>query len=208
MKRTRRKWLISLPAFVFSAAAYAGGGPLGIDHQVKFDQSGVWSRHNQVALESLTLLTIGGGALWEGGDSRLGKTYWQAVDSAILATAGATAGKYVFERSRPSQTTDPNQWRQGSGHTSFPSGEVAFISSAVTPFVIEYGHDHPWVYALELLPAYDSIARVKAHAPWQSEVLAGWALGTAIGYYASTRDSPFVLSAMPHGIQVGFSKHW
>ena len=190
-----------------ASGAFAGGGPLGIDSQVKFDQSGIWARKNQVLLESATLITVVGGALWEGGDSRLGKTYWQAVDSAILATAGATAGKYAFGRVRPSRTADPSQWGK-SGNYSFPSGEVAFVSSAITPFVIEYGHDNPWVYALEVLPAYDSMARVKSRAHWQSDVLAGWALGTATGWYASKRDSPFMLSVMPHGVQMGLSKHW
>ncbi len=41
------------------------------------------------------------------------------------------------------------------------------VSSAiVTPIVLEYRHDHPIVYALELLPAYDAIARVKVHGHW------------------------------------------
>jgi undecaprenyl-diphosphatase len=29
---------------------------------------------------------------------------------------------------------------------------------------------------------YDAIARVKTHGHWQSDVIAGWALGTAGGY--------------------------
>ena len=199
---------ISLSLLFLSSNVQAGGGPLGIDKVVTFDQSGIWSRHNQVLLESLTFLTIAGGALWEGGESRLGKTYWQAVDSVVLSTALSTAGKYAFERSRPSQSSNPDLWRQGNGHYSFPSGEVTFIASAITPFVIEYGRDNPWVYALELLPAYDGIARVKSRAHWQTDVLAGWALGTATGYYASTRSSPFMLSVMPRAVHVGFSKKW
>jgi undecaprenyl-diphosphatase len=75
----------------------------------------------------------------------------------------------------------------------FPSGEVTTLASAVTPLVLEYGHDHPAVYALELLPAYDAIARVRSHAHWQSDVLAGWALGTAVGYYAHSRAKPFTV---------------
>jgi undecaprenyl-diphosphatase len=85
---------------------------------------------------------------------------------------------------------------------------VAEISGIVTPYVLAYGHDHPAVYALELLPAYDAVARLKVQAHWQSDVLAGWALGTATGYYAHQRATPFTLSVMPHAVQVGWKKHF
>ena len=67
------------------------------------------------------------------------------------------------------------------GGRSFPSGEVAEISGIVTPYVLEYGNDHPAVYALEVLPVYDAIARVRVQAHWQTDVIAGFALGTASG---------------------------
>ena len=117
--------------------------------------------------------------------------------------------KYTFSRSRPSQSSDPNQWFQGSGHESFPSGEVTVISAIVTPVVCEYGHDQPAVYALELLPVYDAIARVKVHGHWQSDVLAGFALGTTAGYFMHRRtQTPFVLNILPHGFYVGLSKQF
>ena len=78
------------------------------------------------------------------------------------------------------------------------------MSASVTPFVLEYRHDYPLVYALELLPLYDAIARVKVHAHWQSDVLAGWALGFGTGYLAHQQDSPWILRAMPGSVQVGF----
>ena len=46
---------------------------------------------------------------------------------------------------------------------------------------LEYGHDNPAVYALELLPLYDAIARVKVQSHWQTDVLAGFALGAVTG---------------------------
>ena len=67
------------------------------------------------------------------------------------------------------------------------------VTAIVTPFVLEYAHDYPAVYALELLPLYDAIARVKVHAHWQSDALAGFALGTGVAYFAHTRDSPIIL---------------
>jgi undecaprenyl-diphosphatase len=79
----------------------------------------------------------------------------------------------------------------------------------VTPLVLEYGHDHPQIYALELLPVYDAVARMKIRGHWQSDVIAGFALGTAAGYYAHARSgTPLVLSVMPHGIYVGLQHSW
>ena len=194
--------------FFGSVLAHAAGGPLGIDHKIGFDQSGIWSRHDQMLLQYLTLGTVVGGALWEGGESRLGRTYWQAVDSSVIAVTASTVAKEVFARARPAQTDDPNKWFQGKGHYSFPSGEVTFVSAAVAPFVFEYRADHPSVYALELLPLYDGIARMKSHAHWQTDVLAGFALGTAAGYYAHERSSPFFLQYMPRGVEVGLKQRW
>jgi hypothetical protein len=188
--------------------AHAAGGPLGIDHRIGFDQSGIWSRHDQLLLQDLTLVTVVGGALWEGGQSRLGRTYWQALDSSVLAAATATVAKEVFTRARPGQIDDPNKWFQGKGHYSFPSGEVSFVSAAVAPFVFEYRADHPSVYALEVLPLYDGIARMKSQAHWQTDVLAGFALGTAAGYYAHNRKSPFFLDILPGGFEVGLKNRW
>ena len=78
----------------------------------------------------------------------------------------------------------------------------------MTPFVLEYRADTPAVYALEALPLYDVIARMKVQGHWQTDVLAGFALRTASGYYAHNRTSPFLLSYMPHGIFVGWRKSW
>ena len=191
-----------------SAPAFAGGGPLGIDHELRYDDSGIWARKYQTGLLGLMIVGEVGGAVLEGGETRLGKTLWQAIDSSALAGISAQGLKYAFTRSRPSQSNDPNQWFQGGSHYSFPSGEVAAVSAIVTPFVLEYREDHPGVYALELLPMYDGIARMKVQAHWQSDVLAGFAVGTASGYLAHRRDSSFVLSYMPHGVFIGLRKSW
>ncbi|MDA8110795.1 MAG: phosphatase PAP2 family protein [Betaproteobacteria bacterium] len=209
--RSARAWLLPLLAAAIAcgaAPACAAGGPLGIDHRLSYDNSGIWKRSNQLAIEDLTLATVVGGALWEGGKTRLGKTFWQSLDSSVLGAVSSTVAKEVFTRARPIQGNDPNAWFKGSGHYSFPSGEVTFVSAAVTPFVLEYGNDHPGVYALELLPLYDGIARMKSQAHWQTDVLAGFALGTAAGYFAHERNSPFILGLLPHGFEVGLKKRW
>ena len=192
----------------FSGAAFAGGGPLGIDHKLAYGNSGIFKRSVQQNL--LTLMVVGevGGALWEGEDTRLGRTLWQSVDSTLLASASAAAMKAVFTRSRPTQTNDPNQFFQGSGHYSFPSGEVAAMSAIVTPLVLEYRQGTPWAYALEALPVYDAIARMKVQAHWQTDVLAGFAIGTLSGWYAHSRDRSFTLQLLPGGFAVGLSKRF
>ena len=178
----------------------------GIDHPVTVEDSGIWVRSNQNLLRYGLLIGDIALAVWEGGETRLGKSAWQSIDSVAVAGVTAEVGKRVFGRLRPTETNDPNQWFQGG--RSFPSGEVAEISGIVTPYVLEYGHDHPSAYLLELLPAYDAIARVKVGAHWQTDVLAGWALGTATGYLAHRRESPFILGVLPHGFGVGFKKRF
>ena len=154
---------------------------------------------------------IGGeiaGAVWLGGEDRLGKTFWQAIDSSALGAVSSEALKHIFTRSRPDQSNNPNLWFQGKGHYSFPSGEVTAVTAITTPFVFEYAHDYPAVYALLLLPAYDSVARMKVQAHWQTDVLASVALGATTGYFARTRDSPIILGVLPHGFMVGVQKQW
>ena len=199
--------VISLCLLFAPAPAHAGGGPLGIDHRWNYDNSGIWKRSNQDLLRYGALVADFGLALWEGDGSRLGRNAWQSVDSVVLAGVTAEAAKRVFGRERPRDTNDPNQWFK-SGGRSFPSGEVAEISAIITPYVLEYEHDHPAIWALELLPAYDAIARMKVQAHWQTDVLAGFALGTAAGVLAYRRDTPFFLSVLPHSISIGLKKRF
>jgi len=194
---------------LMASTAMAGSGLFGLDHYVTKDDSGIWARQNQLLLFNTMLVGEAVAAVWEGGDTRFGRTMWKSIDATVIAGAASEAMKYTFSRSRPNQSSDPNLWFQGSGHESFPSGEVTVISAIVTPVVCEYGHDNPAVYALELLPVYDAIARVKVHGHWQSDVIAGFALGTTAGYFMHQRtQTPFVLNLMPHGIYVGLSKHF
>ncbi|MGH8370044.1 MAG: phosphatase PAP2 family protein [Gammaproteobacteria bacterium] len=180
---------------------HAASGPLGIDHRLPYDNSGIWARHDQLLLQDGVALTELGGALWLGGDSRLGKTFWQSLDSSVGTAITVQGMKYSFGRERPSQTDDPNQWFKGG--QSFPSGEVALQASFVTPFIIEYSHDHPWVWGLEILPVYDGLARMKVQGHWQTDVLAGWAVGSLWGMYAHDRETPFFLGIAPHSIVIG-----
>ena len=73
----------------------------------------------------------------------------------------------------------------------------------MTPFIVNYAERNPWVWTLELLPAYDAIARVKQGSHWQTDVIAGWAVGTGFGYFAAKNKTPFFLGIAPHSFVVG-----
>ena len=150
---------------VFLAAILLGASfcaRAGFDHEWAFDQRGIWGRNYQTALEYGVLATEIGGALWLGNNDELGHTLWQTLDSTAISSIAAEALKLSLSRARPDQGNNPNQWFKGRCCDSFPSGEVTLQASFVTPFIANYAHDYPWVWSLELLPAYDAIARLKS----------------------------------------------
>lgn len=204
-------------AFVMLAGAGAlstphaalAGNPLGIDHKVAFDDSGIWKRSYQKDLAVGVALTTIGGALFADNDSRLGRTFDQSMDSMVLTAATTSAMKVAFSRERPVENSDPGDFFDGHGHQSFPSGEVAEVAAVVTPFIAEYGHDHPAAWALALLPAYDAVARVKVNGHWQSDVIVGAAIGAAWGVWAHRRPTPLVMGLLPgHGVMIGYARRF
>ncbi len=193
--------MLPLLALLGSGSAFAG-----FDHELPLDQSGIWARHYQTGLEYGVVALEVAGSLWLGNNDELGPTFWQSVDSSVISGVAAIGLKYAFSRARPYQGDNPNLWFQGSGHQSFPSGEVTLQASFVTPFIVNYWRQNPWVWALEALPVYDAIARLKSQAHWQTDVIAGWALGTGVGYWSTTRAVPLSVQVLPRGLSVGFSK--
>ena len=174
-----------------------------IDHRVAYDNSGVWNAQAYRGLVGLMTLGQIGGALWEGAESRFGKTMWQGIDAEIISGATAAAGKLIFTRVRPSTEDNPCLWFQGGSNKSFPSGEASVAAGLVMPYVLEYGRDNPAVYGLLLVPLYVGMGRVKNQAHWQTDVLAGWAVGGLSGWYAHSRDVPLTIVLLPHGVAVG-----
>jgi undecaprenyl-diphosphatase len=203
-----RAGVLLLALLSFSLTAVAGDGFLGIDHEIALDQRGIWARKYQTGLEFGVLATAIGGSLLLGNDDELGHTLWQTVDSTAISSLAAEALKLSFSRARPNQGNDPNRWFKGRCCDSFPSGEVTLQASFVTPFIANYARDYPWVWSLELLPAYDSIARLKSQEHWQTDVIAGWVLGTAVGYWATTRSTPLSVQILPRGLSVGYYKRF
>jgi len=195
--------------FVLSQPAWVAAQNCGwsrIDHLVSYDASGVWNPNiSRGIFYALTVAQVGG-AIWEGSETRFGKTMWQGIDSEIIGAVSTEAGKYIFTRARPNQGSNPCLWFQGGHNHSFPSGEASAAASLVTPYVLEYGRDNPAVYALLLLPLYAGATRIKNQAHWQTDVLAGWAVGGLSGWYAHSRDVPIMIEILPHGFEVGVGK--
>jgi undecaprenyl-diphosphatase len=175
----------------------------GIDHYDEREDTGIFSRQNQKRVEALALGGMIATALWEGTDYKLGQTSWQSIDATLLTAATTEVLKATFQRSRPSQNPNPNDWFAGQGHKSFPSGETAMMAAIVTPYIVAYHDEHPAVWGLEALPLYMGYARMASQAHWLSDVLAGAAVGTVMGYYASQRTQPLVLSITGKGVFVG-----
>jgi PAP2 superfamily len=181
----------------------AGSGPLGIDHEWALDESGIWARKYQVGLEFGVIAVEVGGALWLGDEDGLGHTMWQTIDSSLISGLASEMLKRSFSRARPEQGDNPNAWFKGSCCESFPSGEVTLQASFVTPLIVRYARENPWIWGLEALPVYDAIARMKSHAHWQTDVIAGWALGTGVGYWTTTWKTPLMVRILPGGLSVG-----
>jgi hypothetical protein len=191
-----------------SNCAIAAGGPLGIDHELSLDQSGIWARKYQTGLEYGVIAVEVGSALWLGNENELGHVFWQTLDASVISGIAAEGLKRTFSRARPDQGKGPDKWFQGGCCESFPSGEVTLQASFVTPIIVHYAKENPWIWTLEALPIYDSIARLKSHAHWQTDVIAGWALGSAIGYWSTTRQTPISVQILPRGFSVGVSKRF
>jgi undecaprenyl-diphosphatase len=202
----QRSAVCALVALAFSGAACADCFWSHIDHEVAFDDSGIWRTSTYRAVSNAFTVANLAGALWEGTESRLGRTMWEAAEAQVLAEAVAIPAKPLFGRLRPAEGHDPCQWWDHHDGRSFPSEEASLAAAVVTPYVLEYGPEHPWTYALLLLPAYVGAGRVKNQAHWQTDVLAGWALGGGMGWWEQRRDSPLVLHLLPGGAFVGYRK--
>lgn len=199
--------VLTLLICVTSSLAVAdSSGPLGLDHRLAFDDAALWSSGNLKAVEYGSALLVLGGAVYEGNESRLGKTFWKTVDAMLLGDVSAAAAKAAFRRQRPIDGNDPGAFFRSSSDNSFPSGSMTHITAIVTPFILEYQKDTPAVWLLAALPAYVGLAKLKTQEHWQTDILAGAALGVGVGYFASRRDSAWTARVLPAGFSVGYKK--
>jgi undecaprenyl-diphosphatase len=197
-------WLVTL----LTPTSARAGGPFGFDSEVPLDTNGIWARKYQTGLENGVIAVEIAGALWFGNDDKLGHAFWQDIDATALSGAAAAALKYAFSRARPYQGDNPNAFFKGHCCQSFPSGEVTLQAAFVTPLIVDYYKQTPWIWALEALPVYDAIARLKSQAHWQSDVIVGGLIGTGFGYWMTRFNTPISVQILPGGVSVGFSKRF
>jgi hypothetical protein len=199
--------VLTLLICVTSSLAVAdSSGPLGMDHRLAFDDAALWSSGNLKAVEYGSALLVLGGAIYEGNESRLGKTFWKTVDAMLLGDVSAAAAKASFRRQRPIDGNDPGAFFKSSSDNGFPSGSMTHITAIVTPFILEYQKDTPAVWLLAALPAYVGLAKLKTQEHWQTDILAGAALGIGVGYFATRRDGAWSAHVLPDGFSVGYKK--
>jgi len=64
------------------------------------------------------------------------------------------------------------------------------------------------VLAAGTLLVYDSVARMKTRGHWLSDVIAGTAIGAGTGYFMEKRPQSLIVSTLPGGVFIGYSKRW
>lgn len=124
-------------------------------------------------------------------DSSAGRhEVWDMAEAAGLSGVTAYALKYASGREDPSQSTDPNAWRDGG--RSFPSFHSTAAFAVGTVMAESGGDDYRWVrrvlgYGLGIATSYE---RLKHNAHWLSDTVAGSALGIASAHFVMNRDDP------------------
>lgn len=173
------------------------------DHKVALDDEGFWGAHYNVPRYSTFALL--GFAIYEGSESRIGETTYKSLEAGLISQIITNGLKAATGRERPRNTDDPNDWGNAGGD-SFPSGHVSGMTALVTPFVLEYQDEQPWIHSLWLLSAYQMVGRVKAQAHWQSDVTVGALVGFLSGYLEYKQDLPFIVRMTDDGVFLGI-KH-
>jgi membrane-associated phospholipid phosphatase len=116
--------------------------------------------------------------------------------SVIASVIIASVVKFAAGRTRPDEA-DPGRWEPFSGNSSFPSGHTtqAFALASVAAATWS---DRPWVGAVAFtLASGVGAARVYGNHHYLSDVLAGAALGTTVGWYVVQRNHGRRASAAP-----------
>jgi membrane-associated phospholipid phosphatase len=151
-------------------------------------------------------LVVGGLAL---NDSHLSTTGREALESGVLSGLIVTILKPVFGRERPPAANNEVAFEPGSKNYSFPSGHA---TEAFTVASVIAARSSGWLiptlaYAGATAVAFD---RVNDRAHFPSDVVAGAALGIAVGRFvvhrherASESTGPDIsLTTLPHGAGV------
>jgi membrane-associated phospholipid phosphatase len=139
------------------------------------------------------------------GDARMQNMGIISLESVVGAAALSMGVKHVVGRARPRE--ELGQWSRTSdrSNASFPSNHSTVAFAAITPFAQEY--DAPWLYGVA---AVGSLGRTAGRQHWVSDVVAGGALGYAIGtwLWQAQRDnsrSSFAVAPSPKSVSVSWS---
>jgi PAP2 superfamily len=181
----------------------SSGGILGLDRLDEREDTGIFARKVQKQLDVVVIGSLLGMALWEGSATPRGQVVWKTVDSVLTTAVTTELMKNTFQRPRPAQNANPNLWLQGRGNKSFPSGETALMAAVVTPYIIENHERSPAMWGWVALPVYMATARMASQGHWASDVLAGAAVGVVNGYFATRRETPWVIALTGRSAYVG-----
>ncbi|HVU33713.1 MAG TPA: phosphatase PAP2 family protein [Opitutaceae bacterium] len=114
-------------------------------------------------------------------DANARGTALDAVSATVIASGIVTPVlKYSFGRYRPSQTSRTFKFRPFSGHQSFPSGHATQAFAVAT--VVAAHYPAAWEQALAYGAAIlVDASRIQQNAHFASDVVAGSAIGWAVG---------------------------
>jgi hypothetical protein len=131
-------------------------------------------------------LVISGIAFKNSNVSSMGR---EAIEASIFTGIIGGLSKKAFGRERPITSADETNFRPGSSNQSFPSGHT---TEAFTLASVVAARSSGWLiptlaYAGACLVAYD---RVNDRAHFPSDVVAGAALGIAVGRFVVHRHQP------------------
>jgi len=133
--------------------------------------------------------------------------------------------KFLFNRARPltfndnfsneERTNESSQLSFFSGHTAQSAALSVFIAKVITDYHpnIKKGHKIGlWSFALTL-PAVTGFLRVQAGKHFNSDVITGYAIGSAIGFliphlHKRKKDAKFSMSLFNGGNANGLSLKW
>ena len=143
-------------------------------------------------------LVISGIAFKNSSVSSMGR---EAIEASVFAGILAGLSKEAFGRKRPITSGDETVFQPGSSNQSFPSGHA---TEAFTLASVVAARSSGWIiptlaYTGACLVAYD---RVNDRAHFPSDVIAGAALGIAVGRFVVHRHQPEAPGPPPMDLQV------
>ena len=122
-------------------------------------------------------------------DSRMQDTALLAAESFLAANAAGTLIKYTAGRARPYAEDGKRRFtpfRFKSARTSFPSGHTVSAFSLASVFAARSESRAVKVMVYSLASSV-ALQRIYADKHWASDVLAGAALGTAVGRWVAAK---------------------